>query len=59
MVTDGGMRLAIAAAFGDEHYPHGRTFADAPVHMVISANERSTTTATTSPTSWPPPGASR
>ncbi len=41
VVTDDGQRQAIAAAFGDEHYSRGgRNFiADAPVHMVISANE--------------------
>jgi nitroreductase len=41
VVTDGEQRAAIARAFGDEHYSRGgRNFiADAPVHMVISANE--------------------
>jgi nitroreductase len=41
VVTDDEQRQAIAAAFGDEHYSRGgRNFiADAPVHMVISANE--------------------
>lgn len=41
VVTDADKRAAIAKAFGDEHYsPHGRNYiADAPVHMIISANE--------------------
>ena len=41
VVTDDDTRAAIARAFGDEHYSTGgRSFvADAPVHMVISANE--------------------
>ena len=41
VVTDEAKRLEIARAFGDEHYStEGRNFvADAPVHMVISANE--------------------
>jgi nitroreductase len=41
VVTDGAKRREIAAAFGDEHYSkNGRNFiVDAPVHMVISANE--------------------
>jgi FMN reductase [NAD(P)H] len=41
VVTSEDMRRSIAAAFGDEHYSTGgRNFlADAPVHMVISANE--------------------
>src|SRR4051812_34581082 len=41
VVTDDDQRHAIAAAFGDDHYSRGgRNFvADAPVHMVISANE--------------------
>ena len=41
VVTDDEQRQAIAAAFGDEHYSRGgRNFiADAPVHMIISANE--------------------
>jgi FMN reductase [NAD(P)H] len=41
VVTDDDTRAAIACAFGDEHYStQGRNFvADAPVHMVISANE--------------------
>jgi nitroreductase len=41
VVTDDEKRQAIARAFGDEHYStEGRNFvADAPVHMVISANE--------------------
>ena len=41
VVTDESKRHEIARAFGDEHYsPHGRNYiSDAPVHMVISANE--------------------
>jgi FMN reductase [NAD(P)H] len=41
VITDQAKREAIARAFGDEHYStQGRNFvADAPVHMVISANE--------------------
>ena len=41
VVTDDEQRAAIARAFGDEHYStDGRNFiADAPVHMIISANE--------------------
>ncbi|HZU19623.1 MAG TPA: nitroreductase family protein [Gaiellaceae bacterium] len=41
VVTEDETRAAIARAFGDEHYSTGgRNFiADAPVHMVISANE--------------------
>jgi nitroreductase len=41
VVTDAERRQAIARAFGDENYTvDGRNFvADAPVHMVISANE--------------------
>jgi nitroreductase len=41
VVTDADKRAEIARAFGDEHYTvNGRNFvADAPVHMVISANE--------------------
>lgn len=41
VVTDEEKRNEIARAFGDEHYaPYGRNFvADAPVHMLISANE--------------------
>jgi FMN reductase [NAD(P)H] len=41
VVTEEELRHAIARAFGDEHYStDGRNFiADAPVHMVISANE--------------------
>ena len=41
VVTEDETRAAIARAFGDEHYsPGGRNYiADAPVHMVISANE--------------------
>jgi nitroreductase len=41
VVTDADTRAAVARAFGDEHYStNGRNFvADAPVHMVISANE--------------------
>jgi nitroreductase len=41
VVTDESKRREIAHAFGDEHYsPHGRNYiADAPVLMVISANE--------------------
>ncbi len=41
VVTDEAKRHEIAQALGDEHYStHGRNFvADAPVHMVISANE--------------------
>ncbi len=41
VVTDVHTRGAIARAFGDEHYStNGRNFiADAPVHMILSANE--------------------
>jgi nitroreductase len=41
VVTDEAKRRDVAAAFGDDHYStNGRNFiADAPVHMVISANE--------------------
>ena len=41
VVTDDEQRQAIAAAFGDDHYSRGgRNFiADAPVHMIVSANE--------------------
>jgi nitroreductase len=41
VVTDQAKREEIARAFGDEHYStDGRNYiADAPVHMVISANE--------------------
>jgi FMN reductase [NAD(P)H] len=41
VVTDDDLRESIAHAFGDEHYSQdGRNFiADAPVHLVISANE--------------------
>jgi FMN reductase [NAD(P)H] len=41
VVTDDAKRAEIAAAFGDEHYSRGgrNYIADAPVHMVISANE--------------------
>jgi nitroreductase len=41
VITDDAKRQAIARAFGDEHYSvNERNFvADAPVHMVISANE--------------------
>lgn len=41
VVTDAAKRAEIAAAFGDEHYTFdGRNFLrDAPVHLVISANE--------------------
>jgi FMN reductase [NAD(P)H] len=41
VVTDDDKRAEIARAFGDEHYTqNGRNFvADAPVHLVISANE--------------------
>ena len=41
VVTDETKRHEIARAFGDEHYsPYGRNFiADAPVHMLVSANE--------------------
>ena len=41
VVTDAAKRAEIAAAFGDQHYSAGgRNFiADAPVHLVISANE--------------------
>jgi len=41
VVTDAARRAEIAHAFGDEHYStNGRNFiADAPVHMIISANE--------------------
>jgi nitroreductase len=42
VVTDPEQRARIADAFGDEHYSQGgRNFiADAPVHLVISANEQ-------------------
>jgi nitroreductase len=42
VVTDAERRAEIASAFGDEHYSRGgRNFiADAPVHMIISANEQ-------------------
>jgi FMN reductase [NAD(P)H] len=41
VITDESKRHEIARAFGDEHYSrNGRNYiADAPVHMVISANE--------------------
>jgi nitroreductase len=41
VVTDEAKRHEIARAFGDEHYSlSGRNYiADAPVHMLISANE--------------------
>jgi FMN reductase [NAD(P)H] len=41
VVTDDEQRHAIAQAFGDEHYStNGRNFiAEAPVHMIVSANE--------------------
>ena len=41
VVTDEDRRAAIARAFGDEHYSrNGRNFlADAPVHLVVCANE--------------------
>jgi nitroreductase len=41
VVTDDDKRAEIARAFGDDHYStDGRSFiADAPVHLVISANE--------------------
>jgi FMN reductase [NAD(P)H] len=41
VVTDAAKRAEIARAFGDDHYTvNGRNFiADAPVHMVVSANE--------------------
>jgi nitroreductase len=41
VVTDAAKRAEIAEAFGDEHYrSNGRNYiADAPVHLVISANE--------------------
>jgi FMN reductase [NAD(P)H] len=41
VVTDDERRTAIARAFGDDHYSTGgrNYIADAPVHMVISANE--------------------
>jgi nitroreductase len=41
VVTSSEKRAAIANAFGDEHYSrNGRNYiADAPVHLVISANE--------------------
>ena len=41
VVTDESKRRAVAVAFGDEHYTNnGRNFiVDAPVHMIISANE--------------------
>jgi len=41
VVTNDEMRGAIADAFGDDHYTtNGRNFIrDAPVHMVVSANE--------------------
>ena len=41
VATDDAQRQAIAAAFGDEHYSSWvRTYTDdAPVYMVISANE--------------------
>ena len=41
VVTEEAKRHEIARAFGDEHYAvYGRNYiADAPVHMIISANE--------------------
>jgi nitroreductase len=41
IVTDDERRSEIARAFGDEHYSRGgrNYIADAPVHLVISANE--------------------
>jgi nitroreductase len=41
VVTDADKRAAIAEAFGDDHYSTGgrNYIADAPVHMIISANE--------------------
>jgi nitroreductase len=41
VVTDDDKRAEIAKAFGDDHYSlGGRNYiADAPVHMIISANE--------------------
>jgi nitroreductase len=41
VVTDPDKRAAIAKAFGDDHYSTGgrNYIADAPVHMIISANE--------------------
>jgi nitroreductase len=41
VVTDAATRAEIAEAFGDEHYSsNGRNYiADAPAHLVISANE--------------------
>ena len=53
VVTDDEQRHAIAAAFGDDHYSRGgRNFiADAPVHMIVSANESLYHAATTSATS--------
>jgi FMN reductase [NAD(P)H] len=41
VVTDDARRDEIAAAFGDDHYSAaGRNYiADAPVHLIISANE--------------------
>ncbi|MGH3003436.1 MAG: nitroreductase family protein [Gaiellaceae bacterium] len=41
VVTDDDRRAEIARAFGDEHYSReGRNYiADAPVHLIISANE--------------------
>ncbi len=41
VVTDAATRSQIAAAFGDEHYSrNGHNYiAEAPVHLVISANE--------------------
>ena len=39
VVTDGGMRSEIARRFEEGSYPHPY-LATAPVHMVISANER-------------------
>ncbi|HEX5448696.1 MAG TPA: nitroreductase family protein [Gaiellaceae bacterium] len=41
VITDEAKRQEIAKAFGDDHYStNGRNFiVDAPVHMVISANE--------------------
>ena len=53
VVTDAEKRRAIAEAFGDEHYKtNGRNYiSDAPVHMSSRRTSRSTTPATTRPTS--------
>jgi len=41
VITDDAKRAEIAAAFGDDHYSSGgrNYIADAPVHLVLSANE--------------------